>query len=78
MQFLVEASTISAVGATVGTGLAIVAVQALSPKFPFGLAVSVGGLSLAAFFAVAIGLGFGLYPAWLAARMDPVEALRAS
>lgn len=78
VQFLVEASTLSAVGAALGTGLAVVAVQLLSPKFPFGLAVSAGGLSLAAFFAIAIGLGFGLYPAWLASRMDPVEALRAS
>ncbi len=78
VQFLVEASTLSAVGAVFGTGLALVAVELLSPKFPWGLAVSAGGLSLAAFFAVAIGLGFGLYPAWLASRMDPVDALRAA
>jgi putative ABC transport system permease protein len=77
-QFLVEASTLSAVGAVIGTGIALFFIQMLSSKFPWGLAVSTGGLGLAAFFAVGIGLGFGLYPAWLASRMDPVESLRAS
>jgi putative ABC transport system permease protein len=78
LQFLVEASTLSGVGAVVGTLLAVGVVQLLSSKFPWGLAISMGGLSLAAFFAIGIGLGFGLYPAWLASRMDPVEALRAA
>jgi putative ABC transport system permease protein len=78
VQFLVEASTLSAVGAAMGTGLALIAIHILSPKFPWGLAVSSGGVALSAFFAIGIGLGFGLYPAWLASRMDPVESLRAS
>lgn len=78
VQFLVEAATLSALGAVVGTGLAVIAVTLLSSQFPMGLAVSAGGLSLSAFFAIGIGLVFGLYPAWLASRMDPVEALRAA
>ena len=78
VQFLVESTTLSSFGAGVGTILAVVVVQLLSSQFPFGLSVSAGGLSLAAFFAVSTGLGFGLYPAFLASRKDPVESLRAA
>ena len=78
VQFLVESTTLSSLGAVAGTVLAVVVVQLMSSQFPFGLSVSAGGLSLAAFFAVSTGLGFGLYPAWLASRKDPVESLRAA
>ena len=78
VQFLVESTTLSSLGAAVGTVLAVIVVQLLSSQFPFGLKVSAGGLSLAGFFAVSTGLGFGLYPAWLASRKDPVESLRAA
>lgn len=78
VQFLVESTTLSSLGAAVGTLLAVIAVKLLSSQFPFGLSVSAGGLSLAAFFAVSTGLGFGLYPAFLASRKDPVESLRAA
>ncbi len=78
LQFLVESATLSTVGAIIGTLLAVLATSLLSSKFPTGLAVSMGGLALAGFFAVGIGIGFGLYPAWLASRLDPVEALRAA
>lgn len=78
VQFLVESTTLSTVGAAAGTAFAIVLVKVLSPFFPFGLSVSIGGVSLAGFFAVFTGVGFGLYPAWLASRKDPVESLRAA
>ncbi|HVO31991.1 MAG TPA: ABC transporter permease, partial [bacterium] len=78
VQFLVESATLSGLGAILGTILAVIAVSFLSSKFPMGLAVSKGGLLLAGSFAVGIGVGFGLYPAWLASRMDPVEALRSA
>lgn len=78
VQFLVESATLSSVGAAIGTGLAVATVLVLGPFFPFGLSVSPGGLSLAGFFAVFTGVGFGLYPAWLASRKDPVESLRAA
>lgn len=78
VQFLVESTTLSCVGAISGTAAAVALVAALGPFFPTGLSVSMGGLSLSGFFAVATGVGFGLYPAWLASRKDPVESLRAA
>lgn len=78
LQFLVESVVLSAVGALVGSGTAWVFVKALGSQFPTGLDLSMGGLALSYSFAMVIGVGFGLYPAWLASRKEPVEALAAS
>jgi putative ABC transport system permease protein len=65
-QFLIEAVTLSVVGAAIGLGF-----------FPAGLPVSLFGLSVASGFAISIGLLAGLYPSITASRLEPVEALRA-
>jgi putative ABC transport system permease protein len=77
MQFLIEAVTLSVVGATIGVGLGIVVVKLISSFFPAGLPVSLFGLSVASGFAVSMGLLAGLYPSISASRLQPVEALRA-
>ncbi len=76
-QFLIESVTLSVVGAAVGLMLGIVIVKAISGAFPAGLPVSFAGLSVASGFAIFIGLLAGLYPSLTAARLEPVEALRA-
>jgi putative ABC transport system permease protein len=75
-QFLVESITLSIVGGilgvTIGIGLAGL-IAALSPlPFAFAWWAPVVGL-IVTFF---IGMVFGTYPAWKAAGLDPVEALR--
>jgi putative ABC transport system permease protein len=77
LQFLIEAVTLSVVGATIGVGLGIGVVKLISSFFPAGLPVSFFGLSVASGFAVSMGLLAGLYPSISASRMQPVEALRA-
>jgi putative ABC transport system permease protein len=77
MQFLIEAITLSVVGAGIGLGLGIVVVKLISGAFPTGLPVSMFGLSVASGFAISIGLAAGLYPSIAASRLQPVEALRA-
>jgi putative ABC transport system permease protein len=76
-QFLIESVSLSLVGgllgAALGYGITLLAGQA----FEDGLAVSPAGLLLAAGFAVAIGLSAGVYPALRAARLTPVDAIRA-
>jgi putative ABC transport system permease protein len=76
LQVLVEAGTLTGIGGILGIGLGYLlsygATEALKFPFLFSPLVMVG----AALFSVAIGLGFGYYPANRAARMDPIEALR--
>ena len=75
-EFLVEAALLSVAGAVVGMLPAVV----LAVVLPFsGVAVSVSPwlfLKLLA-FSVAVGVVFGVYPAYKASKMPPVEALRS-
>ncbi len=75
-QFLIEAVTVTVIGAALGMaigGAGAFAIDALSPipaRVP--LYAVIAALLMAAF----AGVVFGLWPAWRAARMDPGEALR--
>ena len=75
-QFLVESTTLSLSGGLIGivggVGLALLA-GALSP---LPTAVSGPAIFLGIGMSVGIGMFFGSYPAWRAARLDPIEALR--
>jgi putative ABC transport system permease protein len=76
-QFLIEAVTLSVVGAVIGLAGGIALVRVISGFFPAGLPVSMFGLSVASGFAVSMGLLAGLYPSISASRLEPVDALRA-
>lgn len=77
MQFLIESVTLSVAGAAIGLGLGIGLVKVVGGFFPAGLPVSTFGLTIASSFAIGVGLFAGLYPSLTAARLEPVEALRA-
>lgn len=75
-QFLIEAVLLSMVGGVAGVLLGVVGgnvvahLLSASAVFPWGWALT--GLTVCS----AIGVGFGFYPAWKAAALDPIEALR--
>ena len=50
--------------------------ELVATLFHFPVAFSLWIMAISVGVATAVGIGFGLYPAWIAARMDPVEALR--
>lgn len=76
VQFLIEAVTLSAIGGVIGvifgSGLTLLLRYGLTVPAVLSLFWVVAALIMCAL----IGIVFGVYPAWKAARLDPVEALR--
>jgi putative ABC transport system permease protein len=75
-QFLIEAVVLTCVGGIIGIafGSLIGLVVSLASGFPVSLPLSSFALGLG--FSAAVGIFFGIFPAWRAARLDPIEALR--
>jgi putative ABC transport system permease protein len=75
-QFLTEAVLIATAGGVLGLVLGVGSGLLIQALFAFPVAFNGWIMVVATATSMAIGIGFGLYPAWMAARMDPVEALR--
>ncbi|HXE84307.1 MAG TPA: ABC transporter permease [Gemmatimonadales bacterium] len=75
-QFLVEASTLTLVGGAVGMLVGGLLAFAISRLTPIPANVPLWSIVAALGASALTGVGFGLYPASRAARLDPVEALR--
>ena len=73
-QFLIEAATLTGIGGLVGLSIGWLSTFLLSLLLPsyVPLWAPIGGFIA----SVGIGLVFGLWPAWKAARLDPIESLR--
>ena len=76
-QFLIEAVTLSVIGGILGIALgAGGAVAATSFVDNFNAVVGFDAIALAILFSMAVGLFFGIYPAYRASRLNPIDALR--
>jgi putative ABC transport system permease protein len=75
-QFLVEAVALSAIGGAVGVLLAwIIGIIMTAIFFPTNLSITAVVVTIVV--SGGIGIAAGVFPAWKAARLDPIEALRA-
>ncbi len=76
LQFLVESVVMTFTGGLLGICLGGGIALLLSTFAGWATRVSASSVMLATFFSVGVGIGFGLWPARQAARLNPIEALR--
>jgi putative ABC transport system permease protein len=75
-QFLAEAVTLSLIGGAIGIALSLAASGGIRQVMHWSAVVTPGAILTAVAVAGAVGIGFGLYPARKASRLDPIDALR--
>lgn len=77
MQFLVESTMLAGCGGIIGILLAYLIRWVLVTYTPVPAVVPTWAIAAALLVSGGVGIVFGIYPAWKAARLDPVEAMRA-
>ena len=76
MQFLSEAVVMSLMGGAIGLALGMLSSVAVARILQWPTTVPVSAILIAFVFSACVGIFFGYYPAWKAASLDPIEALR--
>ena len=74
LQFLIEAATICLIGGAVGLGIAWPMTLVMQKFLPAVMSPTIIGIAL--LVSLITGVLSGFFPAWRAARMNPVDALR--
>jgi len=75
-QFVIEAVGLSVLGGLVGIAIGWGGSWLMGSYTPVPTAVTPWAVSMAFFFAAGVGVFFGVYPAWKASQLDPIDALR--
>jgi putative ABC transport system permease protein len=75
-QFLVEATTLSIIGAAIGIGLGIGLAELIAALTPLPAAVAPWSIAAALITGAGVGIAAGMYPASRASQLDPITALR--
>ena len=75
-QFLIEAATLSTLGAIIGIGLGVAIAELLDALTPLPARVAPWSVVMATLLGTVVGIISGVYPARRASRLDPIAALR--
>jgi len=75
-QFLTEAMTLSGIGGAIGVAVGLAIAAVVRNVSPLATETPLWSIAVGLVVSISIGLFFGIYPEYQAARLDPVEALR--
>ena len=75
-QFLIEAVVLTGIGGLAGLAVGEIASLLMNKYSPLPAYVPLWAIGVGVGISAAVGIVFGLWPAWKAARLDPIEALR--
>ncbi len=75
-QFLIESIVVSGVGGIIGVLLARVGTNLIGNLMDMPIDISPQIVLIAVVFSIGVGVLFGMYPAWKASKLNPIEALR--
>jgi len=76
LQFLIETVVLSCLGGATGVLIGVAGARVVSAAADWKTIVTAWSIATAFGIAAFVGIVFGLYPAWKAANLDPIEALR--
>ncbi len=76
VQFLIEASALALLGGAIGVGIGVGIAALVRNVSPLDTATPLWSILVGLGVSMSVGLVFGIFPAWRAAKLDPIEALR--
>ncbi len=77
LQFVIESSILSIGGGIIGIVLGILTTIIIILATDWTLSISIPSIIYSFLFSLIVGLFFGVYPAWKASKLNPIEALRS-
>jgi putative ABC transport system permease protein len=76
VQFLTEAMSLAGMGGVIGISIGVGIAAIVRAVAPLQTATPMWSILVGLLVSLSIGLFFGIYPAWKAAKLDPIESLR--